>query len=61
MKTILNDREYYDETFEKIHLKAGDGLRARFTDCTFDSKNVFLRELIYATAVFPAVLFWSVI
>lgn len=35
MDTILNNHDYYDQIFEKVHLEANTTLSATFTDCEF--------------------------
>jgi fluoroquinolone resistance protein len=35
MNSIINAQEYYDQTFEKIHLEQDEILSGKFTDCVF--------------------------
>ena len=35
MDIIHSDQEYYDQTFEKVHLMPGEIITAEFTDCKF--------------------------
>ena len=35
MNAIIAAQEYYDQKFEKVHLKQGEIITGKFTDCTF--------------------------